>query len=75
MNELLFFLLGIGVTIYVSETYAEKRGKKIEKILSKKLARLLEECSMQIGIRQKQLNRDLTEDEKDNILDKCYREI
>ncbi len=75
MEKVLFFLLGVGVTIYIYETYVEKKGKKIEKILPKKLAILLEECSMQIGERQKQLNRDLTEEEKDNILDDCYKEI
>ena len=43
--------------------------KKIkEKIL------LLEESSKRIGERQKELNRKLTEEEKDKILDDCYNE-
>ena len=35
---------------------------------------LLEESSKRIGERQKELNRKLTEEEKDKILDDCYNE-
>lgn len=75
MNGVLMFILGAATTIYAYETYAERKGNKIEKLLPRKLAELLEECSMRVGERQKQLKRDLTEEEKDQILDKCYKEM
>lgn len=74
-NIILSFILGVAVTIYGYETYTERKGKKIESLLSNKLSKLLETCSMKIGEKQKELNRELTEEEKDKILDKCYREI
>lgn len=74
-NIILSFILGVAVTIYAYETYVERKEKKIESLLSNKLSKLLETCSMKIGERQKELNRELTEEEKDKILDKCYHEI
>lgn len=71
---ILAFILGIAVTIFVYETYFEKKGLKVEDLLSTKLAVLLEESSKRIGERQKELNRKLTEEEKDKILDDCYNE-
>lgn len=71
---ILAFILGIAVTIFVYETYFEKKGLKVEDLLSTKLAVLLEESSKTIGERQKELNRKLTEEEKDKILDDCYNE-
>lgn len=70
----LAFILGVAVTIFVYETYFEKKGLKVEDLLSTKLAILLEESSKRIGERQKELNRKLTEEEKDKILDDCYNE-
>lgn len=70
----LAFILGVAVTIFVYETYFEKKGLKVEDLLSTKLAILLEESSKRIGERQKELNRKLTEEEKDRILDDCYNE-
>ena len=71
---ILAFILGVAVTIFVYETYFEKKGLKVEDLLSTKLAVLLEESSKKIGERQKELNRKLTEEEKDKILDDCYNE-
>ena len=71
---ILAFILGVAVTIFVYETYFEKKGLKVEDLLSTKLAILLEESSKRIGERQKELNRKLTEEEKDKILDDCYNE-
>ena len=71
---ILAFILGVAVTIFVYETYFEKKGLKVEDLLSTKLAVLLEESSKKIGERQKELNRKLTEEEKDRILDDCYNE-
>ena len=70
----LAFILGVAVTIFIYETYFEKKGLKVEDLLSTKLAILLEESSKRIGERQKELNRKLTEEEKDKILDDCYNE-
>ena len=70
----LAFILGVAVTIFIYETYFEKKGIKVEDLLSTKLAILLEESSKRIGERQKELNRKLTEEEKDRILDDCYNE-
>ena len=70
----LAFILGVAVTIFVYETYFEKKGLKVEDLLSTKLAILLEESSKRIGEKQKELNRKLTEEEKDRILDDCYNE-
>lgn len=71
---ILAFILGVAVTIFIYETYFEKKGLKVEDLLSTKLAILLEESSKRIGERQKELNRKLTEEEKDKILDDCYNE-
>lgn len=71
---ILAFILGVAVTIFVYETYFEKKGLKVDDLLSTKLAILLEESSKKIGERQKELNRKLTEEEKDKILDDCYNE-
>lgn len=66
------FVFGVALTIGIYETIAEKKGGKIEKILSNKMALLLQESSIRIGERQKILKRELSEDEKDKILDECY---
>lgn len=71
---ILAFILGVAVTIFFYETYFEKKGLKVEDLLSTKLAILLEESSKRIGERQKELNRKLTEEEKNKILDDCYNE-
>lgn len=75
MFNVLFFILGGAVAIFVYESYAEMEGKKVQRILPQKLDILLEKCSMKIGETQRELNRDLTEDEKDIILDNCYKEM
>lgn len=66
------FIFGVALTIGIYETIAERKGGKIEKLLSNKMALLLQESSIRIGERQKRLKRELSEDEKDKILDECY---
>lgn len=66
------FIFGVALTIGIYETIADKKGYKIEKLLSNKMALLLQESSIRIGERQKILKRELSEDEKDKILDECY---
>ena len=47
-------------------------GINIEKTFTKKL---IEKSSMKIAIKQKDLNRELTIEEKNKILDECYIEM
>lgn len=68
------FILGVALTIGIYETKAGMKGDKIQKLLSKKMSLLLQESSMRIGERQKILKRELTENEKNKILDECYEE-
>ncbi len=75
LNEILSFIFGIAITIYIYEFYKKIKEEKIQALVPRKLEQLLEESSMRIGERQKLLNRNLTEEEKDSILDKCYREL
>lgn len=69
---ILGFIFGVALTIGIYETKAGMKGEKIQKLLSRKMSVLLQESSMRIGERQKILKRELTEDEKDKILDECY---
>ena len=69
---ILGFIFGMVLTIGIYETIADRKGGKIQNLLSRKMSILLQESSMRIGERQKILKRDLTEEEKDKILDECY---
>lgn len=69
---ILAFVFGIALTIGIYETRTVMKGEEIQKSLSKKMSLLLQESSMRICERQKLLKRELTEDEKDKILDDCY---
>lgn len=69
---ILGFIFGMALTIGIYETIADRKGGKIQNLLSRKMSILLQESSMRIGERQKILKRDLTEEEKDKILDECY---
>ena len=71
-----YFILGAifsgAVALYVYLRNEEKKGERINKLTSKRLERLLEQTTMRIGERQNELNRNLTEEEKNVILDECY---
>lgn len=60
------------VALYLYIKSEEKKDAMINKLTSKRLERLLEQTSMRIGERQRELNRTLTEEEKNVILDECY---
>ena len=75
LYSVLFFILGVAVTVYLYERYVEKKEISIQRLLPKKLEELLEECSLRISEREKQLDRELTEEEKNSILEKCYNEM
>lgn len=71
-----YFIFGVvfagTVALYLYFKSEEKKYEKINDLTSKRLERLLEQTSMRIGERQKELNRNLTEEEKNVILDECY---
>ena len=68
-------ILAVSITIWAYETYYEKQEKKVNKVLAPKIEFLIQESSRKIAIREKELNRELTNSEKDKILDECYQEI
>lgn len=75
MSEMIFiFFLGVGITAGAYEFIGEVRQKKIDKLISKTLLNVLEESTLRIGERAKILKRDLTEEEKDQVIDEYYNE-
>lgn len=72
---ILTFIFAVAVTIVVYETYYEKKEKKIGSLLAPKVETLIEMSSKEIFIKQKELNRNLTEIEKNKIFDDCYSKI
>lgn len=82
MNEYTYFILGIllglGIAIYLfanREEKIEKRIKQDQKIFStNKLDRTMETVVERISKNVKELKRELTEDEKNEIIIQCYKE-
>ena len=75
MVEIIFaFFVGIGITAGVYEFMYEVDGKKARRLASKTWIDVLEGSSMWINERQKILKRDLTEEEKDKVVDEFYTE-
>lgn len=74
-NIILAFIFAVAVTIVIYETYYEKKEKKIERLLAPKVEVLIEMSSRKIFEKQTELNRELTEVEKNKILDECYSKI
>lgn len=74
-NIILAFIFAVAVTIVIYETYYEKKEKKIERLLASKVEVLIEMSSKKIFEKQTELNRELTEVEKNKILDECYNKI
>lgn len=72
---ILTFIFAVAVTIVFYETYYEKKEKKIGSLLAPKVETLIEMSSKEIFIKQKELNRNLTETEKNKIFDDCYIKI
>jgi len=71
-----YFILGVvfagAVALYIYLKSEEKREARISKLTSKRLEMLLEQTTMRISEKQNELNRLLTEEEKNVILDECY---
>lgn len=82
MNEYTYFILGIllglGIAIYFfvsREEKIENRIKQDQKIFStNKLDRTMETVVERISKNIKELKRELTEDEKNEIIIQCYNE-
>ena len=75
MVEIIFaFFVGVGITAGVYEFIYEVNEKKACRLASKTWVDVLEGSSMRINERQKILKRDLTEIEKDKVVDEFYNE-
>lgn len=74
-NIILAIIFAVAVTIVAYETYYEKKEKKIGRLLAPKIELLIEMSSKEIFEKQNELNRELTETEKNKILDECYSKI
>ncbi len=74
-NIILAIIFAVAVTIVVYETYYEKKEKKIGRLLAPKVEVLIEMSSKAIFEKQTELDRELTEAEKNKILDECYSKI
>lgn len=74
-NIILAVIFAVAVTIVAYETYYEKKEKKIGRLLAPKIELLIEMSSKEIFEKQTELDRELTEAEKNKILDECYSKI
>lgn len=74
-NIILAIIFAVAVTVVAYETYYEKKEKKIGRLLAPKIELLIEMSSKRIFEKQTELNRELTEAEKNKILDECYSKI
>ncbi len=82
MNQYIFFALGIVLGISLAVYYFMNREEKIEsqieldqKIYStKRLDTAMENVVENINKKIKELKRELTEDEKNEIIEQCYKE-
>ena len=75
VSIIIAIIFAVSITIWAYETYYEKKEKKVNRLLAPKIEYLIQESSRKIAIREKELNRELTNSEKDKILDECYQEI
>ena len=75
MEAFIGMIFGGAVVTVIYETYYDKREEMIGKLLPKKMEELIEICSMKISKKQKRMQRELSEDEKREILDECYKEL
>lgn len=72
METILAIIFGGAVVTYIYERKRELKAEKVQKLLAPKAEELIEISSMRIAERQKDLDRELTEVEKDLIFDECY---
>ncbi len=75
MQIILAIIFGASVAIVCYENYYEMKERKIQKLLAPKVEKLIEISSMKIFNKQHNLKRELTEKEKNEILDECYNQL
>lgn len=72
------FILGVAVSVYIWASHSEKKDKKIElnRVLfsSKKLEQIINSSSELISNKVATLKRQLTEEEKNEIIAKCCKD-
>ena len=82
MNQYMYFALGIVLGISLAVYYFMNREEKIEKRIeldqkiysTKRLDTTMESVVENINKKIKELKRELTEDEKNEIIEQCYKE-
>jgi len=82
MNQYIYFILGILLGLAIAVYFFLNREEKIEKIIkynqetfsSKRLDNTMETVVDRIKIKIDEVKRDLTEDEKDEIIIQCCKE-
>ena len=82
MNQYTYFSLGIVLGISLAVYYFMNREEKIEKRIkldqkmysTKKLDITMESVVENINMKIKELKRELTEEEKDEIIEQCYKD-
>ena len=82
MGNIQYFIwgavLGVAISLYIFASREEKIEKEIfinkRLFSSKNLDKSLEKAVNLMKMQIKSLNRELTEEEKDNIIYKCYME-
>ncbi len=82
MNQYTYFALGIVLGISLAVYYFMNREEKIEKRIvldqqiysTPKLDKTMENVVKKINEKIKEVKRELTEDEKNEIIKECYKE-
>ena len=82
MNQYIYFILGILLGLAIAVYFFLNREEKIEKIIkynqetfsSKRLDITMETVVDRIKMKRDEVKRDLTEDEKDEIIIQCCKE-
>lgn len=82
MNQYIYFILGILLGLAIAVYFFLNREEKIEKIIkynqetfsSKRLDITMETVVDRIKMKMDEVKRDLTEDEKDEIIIQCCKE-
>ena len=82
MDQYTYFILGIILGLSMAIVYFLNREEKEEKTMmynqlmfsSTKLNNMLDTVAIKIINKVEEVNRELTEDEKDEIISQCYRE-
>ncbi len=82
MNQYIYFALGIVLGISLAVYYFMNREEKIEKRIkldqkiysTQRLDTTMESVVENINKKIKELKRELTEDEKNEIIEQCYKE-